>query len=230
MIEAIIVGGGGYGDPLEREPERVAKDVADGLVSAEAARGAHGVVLAAGGGSGQLSDGRRARLDSRAASRMDAPSRWRPWGRDSRTAPRRVTVPRRAGRCTSPSWSVETAPSARSPAGAAAPACAPTSEDYKLGALMDQGPVTAIPGSNADPVRLPRRRRSSFAATAAPAARCCSRPRSPAPSTNLRPTCCSSRIRAKRRASGRAPASPRLSARRRSCGGRCSSRPWSRRR
>lgn len=38
-------GGGGYGDPLERDPERVARDVADGRVSRERARGAYGVVL-----------------------------------------------------------------------------------------------------------------------------------------------------------------------------------------
>lgn len=38
-------GGGGWGDPLEREPERVADDVAAALVSAEAARAIYGVVL-----------------------------------------------------------------------------------------------------------------------------------------------------------------------------------------
>jgi len=39
-------GGGGWGDPLEREPERVLKDVARRLMSAEAARERYGVVLA----------------------------------------------------------------------------------------------------------------------------------------------------------------------------------------
>src|SRR5262245_51833228 len=38
-------GGGGYGDPLEREPERVRDDVADGYVSLERARKDYGVVL-----------------------------------------------------------------------------------------------------------------------------------------------------------------------------------------
>ncbi|QDZ01304.1 hydantoinase B/oxoprolinase family protein [Nitratireductor mangrovi] len=38
-------GGGGYGDPLDREPERVLADVAESLVSVEAARTAYGVVL-----------------------------------------------------------------------------------------------------------------------------------------------------------------------------------------
>jgi N-methylhydantoinase B len=38
-------GGGGWGDPLERDPERVYKDVARGLVSVAAARESYGVVL-----------------------------------------------------------------------------------------------------------------------------------------------------------------------------------------
>jgi len=45
--EAIIRtgGGGGWGDPLERDPERVQSDVREGLVSIEAARQDYGVVL-----------------------------------------------------------------------------------------------------------------------------------------------------------------------------------------
>jgi N-methylhydantoinase B len=42
-------GGGGYGDPLEREPDRVARDVADGRASEARARTAYGVVLSADG-------------------------------------------------------------------------------------------------------------------------------------------------------------------------------------
>jgi N-methylhydantoinase B len=38
-------GGGGYGDPLERAPERVARDVRNGFVSAEAAARDYGVVV-----------------------------------------------------------------------------------------------------------------------------------------------------------------------------------------
>ncbi len=38
-------GGGGYGDPLERDPERVRADVLKGFVSREAARREYGVVL-----------------------------------------------------------------------------------------------------------------------------------------------------------------------------------------
>jgi N-methylhydantoinase B len=38
-------GGGGFGDPLEREPEAVRDDVADGYVSIERARKDYGVVV-----------------------------------------------------------------------------------------------------------------------------------------------------------------------------------------
>jgi len=38
-------GGGGYGDPLDREPERVVADVREGLVSPTRARDVYGVVL-----------------------------------------------------------------------------------------------------------------------------------------------------------------------------------------
>lgn len=42
-------GGGGWGDPLERDPEKVCWDVVEGLISVEAARGEYGVVLDASG-------------------------------------------------------------------------------------------------------------------------------------------------------------------------------------
>jgi N-methylhydantoinase B len=41
-------GGGGYGDPLERDPAAVARDVAEGLVSPGRAESVYGVVLAEG--------------------------------------------------------------------------------------------------------------------------------------------------------------------------------------
>lgn len=43
-------GGGGYGDPLDRNPELVAKDVANGLVSVDCARRLYGVVIDPGNG------------------------------------------------------------------------------------------------------------------------------------------------------------------------------------
>jgi N-methylhydantoinase B len=41
-------GGGGYGDPLQRDPAAVARDVEDGVVSADRAERVYGVILAGG--------------------------------------------------------------------------------------------------------------------------------------------------------------------------------------
>ena len=43
-----LPGGGGYGDPFEREPALVASDVEDGLVSVDRAADIYGVVLKEG--------------------------------------------------------------------------------------------------------------------------------------------------------------------------------------
>ena len=48
-LRALTPGGGGYGDPLARDPAAVAEDVADELVSVESARRDYGVALDAGG-------------------------------------------------------------------------------------------------------------------------------------------------------------------------------------
>lgn len=45
IVHCLTAGGGGYGDPLERDPDRVRQDVIDGYVSIQAAREAYGVVL-----------------------------------------------------------------------------------------------------------------------------------------------------------------------------------------
>jgi N-methylhydantoinase B len=45
-------GGGGWGDPLDRDPMRVIEDIRDGMVSAEAARAEYGVVAKLNGGDG----------------------------------------------------------------------------------------------------------------------------------------------------------------------------------
>ncbi len=44
-VTGISAGGGGYGDPLERDPRKVAGDVVEGLVSRERALDVYGVVL-----------------------------------------------------------------------------------------------------------------------------------------------------------------------------------------
>jgi N-methylhydantoinase B len=46
VVRIRTAGGGGYGDPLERDPERVRRDVVRGWVTAGAARDEYGVVLA----------------------------------------------------------------------------------------------------------------------------------------------------------------------------------------
>ena len=45
VVRVVTTGGGGWGDPLEREPELVQRDVIEGKVSPEAARHDYGVVL-----------------------------------------------------------------------------------------------------------------------------------------------------------------------------------------
>jgi N-methylhydantoinase B len=45
VIRFLLPGGGGYGDPLRRDPERVLADVRDGFVSRRAAEEVYGVVL-----------------------------------------------------------------------------------------------------------------------------------------------------------------------------------------
>jgi N-methylhydantoinase B len=60
-----FMGGGGYGDPLDRDPEKVAKDVADGLVTPGAAADIYGVVLDGGTFDGEATAARR--LEMRAA-------------------------------------------------------------------------------------------------------------------------------------------------------------------
>ncbi|MBI2953142.1 MAG: hydantoinase B/oxoprolinase family protein [Chloroflexi bacterium] len=52
ILSPVRDGGGGYGDPLERDPDRVAYDVVCGLVSKLAARNVYGVVI--DGRSGQV--------------------------------------------------------------------------------------------------------------------------------------------------------------------------------
>jgi N-methylhydantoinase B len=49
VIELREMGGPGFGDPVARDPERVARDVRDGYLSAAKARDVHGVALHADG-------------------------------------------------------------------------------------------------------------------------------------------------------------------------------------
>jgi N-methylhydantoinase B len=65
-IVSISSGGGGYGDPLEREPELVLHDVREGWVSRDRARDVYGVVVEPTG-DGEL------RVDEEATARRRAP-------------------------------------------------------------------------------------------------------------------------------------------------------------
>jgi N-methylhydantoinase B len=79
-------GGGGFGDPLERDPARVAADVGEGYVTAAAAEAIYGVVLRVGVPDPAATAARRAALGAgrlrahvAAASDLDTPS-----GRETR--------------------------------------------------------------------------------------------------------------------------------------------------
>src|SRR5437667_6435471 len=55
-------GGGGFGDPLERDPARVAADVGEGYVTAAAAEAIYGVVLRVGAPDATATEARRSKL------------------------------------------------------------------------------------------------------------------------------------------------------------------------
>jgi N-methylhydantoinase B/oxoprolinase/acetone carboxylase alpha subunit len=68
-------GGGGYGDPLTREPERVAEDVKTGHVSAAQARDVYGVVFRRGTTNIDAARTDKLRSDYRAKARAKKPTR-----------------------------------------------------------------------------------------------------------------------------------------------------------
>ncbi|GAA4392235.1 hydantoinase B/oxoprolinase family protein [Tsukamurella soli] len=82
LADAVFIhpsGGGGYGDPLQRDPEAVAGDVADGKVSARAAETVYGVTVRAGRVDAEATARgraalRRARLDDAPGSVADVPA------------------------------------------------------------------------------------------------------------------------------------------------------------
>lgn len=62
LLRVATSGGGGFGDPLDREPARVLADVLAGRVTPEHARAAYGVVLAAGGVDDETTERLRAEM------------------------------------------------------------------------------------------------------------------------------------------------------------------------
>jgi N-methylhydantoinase B len=74
LVRVETTGGGGWGDPLEREPARVLLDVVQGKVSEGAAREDYGVVLMAGGdGERRLEEAATAALRSRLRAERGRP-------------------------------------------------------------------------------------------------------------------------------------------------------------
>ena len=74
LVRVETTGGGGWGDPLEREPELVALDVLQGKVSAAAARERYGVVLEDADGAPRVdAAATRALRDARRAARGRQP-------------------------------------------------------------------------------------------------------------------------------------------------------------
>ena len=59
VLRMSVPGGGGFGNPLERDPAKVAQDVRYGIVSRECARSDYGVVVDA---TGQADAGETAKL------------------------------------------------------------------------------------------------------------------------------------------------------------------------
>lgn len=84
-----FMGGGGYGDPLDRDPDRVARDVSNGLVSSRAANEIYGVVLNGAGIDADATAAQRlelrgarigATLEPAASERADVAASGRPLG------------------------------------------------------------------------------------------------------------------------------------------------------
>ena len=143
VMEIRLGGGGGYGDPLDREPARVACDVALGHTSHEAASSVYGVVLASDG----LFDA--VRTETMRQRLRSARAAWRHTGIMDDSAPVAATgAPPRLVHATIASVDRD---------GERILACdccghryCGHAGDYKAAALIDESPVTAIP-SAADP-------------------------------------------------------------------------------
>jgi N-methylhydantoinase B len=148
VMESAIVGGGGYGDPLEREPWRVALDVAEGHVSGAAAEEVFGVRLAADGALDEpATEERRATLRVQRAGWTTAVERFGP-------APSAERVPATGA----PERAVHEALVARDADGQRVIACRRCdavlcgyADDFKRHALVHEGPVTEVPGFTTDP-------------------------------------------------------------------------------
>jgi len=84
LVADFVSGGGGYGDPLERDPAKVARDIRDGLVSLYAATRCYGIAL---GPDGQT-------LDDRATQRRRQALRQERLAQGKRPSDKAPLVPR----------------------------------------------------------------------------------------------------------------------------------------
>jgi N-methylhydantoinase B len=148
VMESAIMGGGGYADPLEREPWRVARDVAEGHVSPAAAEQVYGVLL----GTGAEAD-EAATLARRDAIRVERAG-WTPAAERFGPAPAVDAVPATG----QPDREVHEALLARDADGERVLACRRCqtvlcgyAADFKRHALVHEGPVTAVAGFTVDP-------------------------------------------------------------------------------
>ena len=74
-MRVVTTGGGGWGDPLDREPDRVLRDVIEGKVSPAAARDDYGVALVEHAGSFDIDAVATAALrETMKAARLHPPS------------------------------------------------------------------------------------------------------------------------------------------------------------
>ena len=146
VMEIRTGGGGGYGDPLEREPARVARDIALGYISLAAARDIYGVVLTAAGS-----------VDASATAALrgtqrSARSAWRAAGVNDASPYTPATG--------EPSRRIHAYIASVDQDGERVLACDRCGHrycgyagDYKAAALMDDSPATVIP-SNVDPAQF----------------------------------------------------------------------------
>jgi N-methylhydantoinase B len=131
-------GGGGYGDPLERDPARVAEDVVGGYVSKGLAEAIYGVVL--GGDDAPDDDATDARRKEIRAERAGWPpaTDGKPTLRTPRTGGRAVAIHEYIEDRDDDAYRVLSCTRCGHVVG-------DHTDNYKCGLLMDEGPVTAIP-------------------------------------------------------------------------------------
>ncbi|QEC46964.1 hypothetical protein FSW04_04740 [Baekduia soli] len=149
VIEYIVGGGGGYGDPLEREPERVAADVHEGRTSIEAARRHYGVELDATGA---------VDADATACARTAIRRARKVWPRAADRFPEADPADPVAA-TGGPPRRLHEAIVARDDGGRRVLACARCdavlcdyAADFKRHVLLHEGPTTELVGAKADPV------------------------------------------------------------------------------